>query len=194
MEAAKASLMPVGQLPTETVEERLMEARRTYKLNLGQVHAAADACSGVLLLKSYQHQPRVVVDALACMHCENWCKAKCMELASICSFLPGLYPYMRHACVQVCRHQRVPCRLCGDGEEVQPTHHRAGAVQVQRVGRWCSTAAGGLLSNLHVMAATPRVMWLYSTAGAWGPVVANLNVVVDGQGQVEAKNSKGGCG
>ena len=69
MEAAKASLMPVGQLPTETVEERLMEARRTYKLNLGQVHAAADACSGVPLRKSYQHQPRVVVDALARMHC-----------------------------------------------------------------------------------------------------------------------------
>ena len=35
MEAAKASLMPVGQLNVEAVEERLMEARRTYKLNLG---------------------------------------------------------------------------------------------------------------------------------------------------------------
>lgn len=29
--------MPVGTLPVETVEERLLEARRTYKLNLGYV-------------------------------------------------------------------------------------------------------------------------------------------------------------
>lgn len=40
MEAAKASLMAVGQLSIETVEERLMEARRTYKLNLGCVLGA----------------------------------------------------------------------------------------------------------------------------------------------------------
>ena len=65
---------------------------------------------------------------------------------------------------------------------------------MQRVGRWCSTAAGGPLSRLNAIAATPRIMWLYSTAGAWGPVVANLNVVVDGQGQVEDKNSTGGSG
>ena len=47
---------------------------------------------------------------------------------------------------------------------------------------------------MNAIAATPRIMWLYSTAGAWGPVVANLNVVVDGQGQVEDKNSTGGSG
>ena len=35
MEAAKASVIPVGQLNVEAVEERLMDARRTYKLNLG---------------------------------------------------------------------------------------------------------------------------------------------------------------
>ncbi|GAX80447.1 hypothetical protein CEUSTIGMA_g7886.t1 [Chlamydomonas eustigma] len=35
MEAAKASLMPVGQLSIDVVEERLMEARRSYKLSLG---------------------------------------------------------------------------------------------------------------------------------------------------------------
>jgi len=29
--------MPVGTLPVEVVHERLMEARRTYKLNLGCV-------------------------------------------------------------------------------------------------------------------------------------------------------------
>jgi hypothetical protein len=28
-------LMPVGSLPVDVVHERLMEARRTYKLNLG---------------------------------------------------------------------------------------------------------------------------------------------------------------
>ncbi len=37
MEAAKASLMPVGKFSIETVEERMMEARRIYKLNLGSV-------------------------------------------------------------------------------------------------------------------------------------------------------------
>lgn len=36
-EAAKASLMPIGQYSIETVEERLMESRRTYKLNFGRV-------------------------------------------------------------------------------------------------------------------------------------------------------------
>ncbi len=34
-EAMRAVLMPVGTLPVDTVEERLMEARRTYRLNLG---------------------------------------------------------------------------------------------------------------------------------------------------------------
>lgn len=35
LEQLRTFVVPVGNLPVETVEERLLEARRTYKLNLG---------------------------------------------------------------------------------------------------------------------------------------------------------------
>ena len=35
VEQLRAVLMPVGNLTVDAVEERLLEARRTYKLNLG---------------------------------------------------------------------------------------------------------------------------------------------------------------
>jgi len=53
MEAAKASLMAVGQLTAEQVEERLMEARRTYKLNLGYAGISALPAGFVDMVKKF---------------------------------------------------------------------------------------------------------------------------------------------
>lgn len=53
MEAAKASLMAVGQLSIEQMEERLMEARRTYKLNLGYAGITALPAGFVEMVKKF---------------------------------------------------------------------------------------------------------------------------------------------
>eukprot|EP00955_Chlamydomonas_euryale_P064522 359006-Chlamydomonas_euryale.AAC.10 len=70
MEAAKASLMAVGQLTAEQVEERLMEARRTYKLNLG---CGSTVCNNRALQRHMQSI--AVVEALRCCRAEaNACR------------------------------------------------------------------------------------------------------------------------
>lgn len=106
--------MPVGTLPVEQVEERLMDARRTYRLNLGCVPSALPrAIASPATAKAARKASRV--------------PALLNAPSKVCSCV-FLAPT---SVLQVCWADAASSWLREHGEEIQSKHHGAGAVKVR---------------------------------------------------------------